>query len=75
MIDSLSDSLMNHEDDTREMAAKLLQMKNQMLAIDVSKAIGRRYAAVKIGGGSGLKGSSLIPVSVSIRIANFKRLC
>jgi hypothetical protein len=45
----MSDSLMKHENDCRELAQKLVHMKSQMMENDISKSIGRKFGAVKIG--------------------------
>lgn len=49
VIDSMSGSLMKHESDQRELASKLVMMKNQIMENDVGKSIGRKFAAVRIG--------------------------
>lgn len=40
---------MKHENDCRELAQKLVHMKSQMMENDISKSIGRKFGAVKIG--------------------------
>jgi hypothetical protein len=62
VIDSMGVSLMKHENETRELATRLVMMKNQMMSNEINKSIGRKFAAVRIG--SGIK-TSLTPVSVS----------
>lgn len=62
VIDSMSQSLMKHESDSREMASKLVMMKNQIMENDIGKSVGRKFAAVKIGM---IKNVSMTPVSVS----------
>lgn len=62
----MSKSLMKHEEDTRELASKLVLMKNQIMEDDIAKAFSRKYSAVKIGS---LK--SLVPVSVNINISYY----
>lgn len=61
VIDSMSDSLMAHESDSRDLAAKLVMMKNQIMENDIGKFIGRKFAAVRIGV---IKSMSMTPVSV-----------
>jgi hypothetical protein len=40
---------MKHENDCRELASKLVMMKNQIMENDVGKSIGRKFGAVRIG--------------------------
>ncbi len=63
VIDSMSASLMNHENTQRELASKLVMMKNQIMENDVGKSIGRKFAAVRIGL---MKTLQMTPVSVSL---------
>jgi len=63
VIDSMSNSLMKHENDCRELASKLVMMKNQIMENDIGKSIGRKFAAVRIGL---MKQLQMTPVSVSI---------
>lgn len=60
VIDSMSASLMSHENDQRELASKLVMMKNQIMENDIGKSIGRRFAAVREGGVM----KTMTPVSV-----------
>jgi hypothetical protein len=60
VIDSMSDSLLKHENESRELASRLVMLKNQIMENDIGKGIGRKFAAVKLGGMM----KSLKPVSV-----------
>ena len=56
-------SLMKHEIDSRELASKLVMLKNQIMENDIGRNIGRKFAAVKLGM---MKSVSMTPVSVSL---------
>jgi hypothetical protein len=58
---------MKHENDCRELASKLVMMKNQIMENDVGKSIGRKFAAVRIGL---MKQLQMTPVSVSTNSLN-----
>ncbi len=60
VIDSMSDSLMQHESAQRELASKLVMMKNQIMENDIGKSIGRKFAGVKIG----IMKTSFTPVAI-----------
>ena len=49
VIDSMSQSLMQQETTQRELATKLVMMKNQIIENDAGKSIGRKFGAVKLG--------------------------
>ena len=61
VIDSMSDSLMQHESAQRDLASKLVMMKNQIMVNDIGKSVSRKFAAVKIG-----TLMSAVPVSVKL---------
>lgn len=63
VIDSMGASLMKHEIDSRELASKLVMLKNQIMENDIGRNIGRKFAAVKLGM---MKSVSMTPVSVSL---------
>ena len=54
----MSSSLLNHEKESRELASKLVMMKNQILENDIGKMEDRKYAAIKT------NGKTLLPCSV-----------
>lgn len=62
VIDSMGDSLMKHETESRELASKLVMLKNQIMENDIGRNIGRKFAAVKLGM---MKTMQMTPVSVS----------
>lgn len=49
VIDSMSQSLMAQESVQRDLATKMVMMKNQILENDAGKSIGRKFGAIKIG--------------------------
>ena len=57
----MSDSLMQHESAQRDLASKLVMMKNQIMVNDIGKSVSRKFAAVKIG-----TLMSAVPVSVRL---------
>jgi chromosome segregation ATPase len=63
VIDSMGASLMKHETESRELASKLVMLKNQIMENDIGRNIGRKFAAVKLGM---MKSVSMTPVSVSL---------
>ena len=65
VIDSMGASLMKHETESRELASKLVMLKNQIMENDIGRNIGRKFAAVKLGM---MKSVSMTPVSVSLFI-------
>jgi hypothetical protein len=60
VIDSMGDSLLKHENESRELASKLVMLKNQIMENDIGRNIGRKFAAVKLG-----MMKSMTPMSVS----------
>jgi chromosome segregation ATPase len=70
VIDSMGTSLLKHETESRELASKLVMLKNQIMENDIGRNIGRKFAAVKLGM---MKSVSMTPVSVSF-IALYLRL-
>ena len=62
VIDSMATSLLKHETESRELASKLVMLKNQIMENDIGRNIGRKFAAVKLGM---MKSVSMTPVSVS----------
>lgn len=44
----MSQSLMKHENESAELAKKLVLMKNQIMEHDVGSRMNRKFAAVKI---------------------------
>lgn len=61
IIDSMGDSLMKHETESRELASKLVMLKNQIMENDIGRNIGRKFGAVKLGM---MKTVAMTPVSV-----------
>jgi hypothetical protein len=61
VINSLSQSLIVHETNQRELASKLVIMKNQIMETDIGRSIGRKFAAVRIGL---IKNMQMTPVSI-----------
>jgi hypothetical protein len=62
VIDSMGDSLLKHETESRELASKLVMLKNQIMENDIGRNIGRKFAAVKLGM---MKTMQMTPMSVS----------
>lgn len=54
----MSASLLRHEQDSAELASKLVLLKNQIMEHSVAQSMKRKYAGVKVGA---LKG---VPVTV-----------
>lgn len=48
VVDSLSENLLKHEDESMEMSQKLTLMKNQILEYDRYVGMNRKYGAVKV---------------------------
>jgi len=48
VVDSMSENLLKHENDSMEMSQKLTMMKNQILEYDRYVGMNRKYGAVKI---------------------------
>ena len=65
VIDSMGDSLLKHENESRELASKLVMLKNQIMENDIGRNIGRKFAAVKLG-----MMKSMTPMSVSLIVIN-----
>lgn len=49
VIDEMSNSMLLHEQESMDMAAKLTLMKNQILEADAEAGMKHRYAAVRLG--------------------------
>lgn len=49
IVDTMSTSLLRHEQESRELAEKLTIMKNQIMETQVGRAIRKRFPAIKIG--------------------------
>ena len=63
VIDSMSDNLLKHEKENRELVSKLVMLKNQILENEIGQATERKFGAVKLFTG-GSKRPPPLPVAV-----------